>query len=205
MKRRTLDLAFSIGGVGIAVLLLVLGIVLKSEADFAEDYVRDQFTQQAIYFTPAEALSEEEAQSECLVEYGSGSEEDRLLRTGSMAECYANDYIGLHVREATGGLSYAQLGDPQRELRAQIAEAEENGDPTDDLEAQLEEVNGQRDTAFRGETLRGILLTAYGFSELGAKASLASTVAFIGAALMFVLSIAGFVHWARTPETAKVE
>ncbi|QGG93644.1 hypothetical protein [Actinomarinicola tropica] len=205
MKRKTLDLAFSIGGLGIAVLLLIFGIVLQGEANFADDYVAEQFSEQQIYFTPAEELSEEEAQAECLVEYGSGSEEERLLDSGKEAECYANEYIGLHLRQSTGGLSYAQLGEPQSELRAQIEAAEADGDDTADLEEELAAISQQRDTAFRGETLRGILLTAYGFSEIGAKASLAATVAFVGAALMLLLSIAGFVHWARTPETATVD
>lgn len=205
MKRKTLDLAFSIGGLGIAVLLLIFGIVLQQEANFADDYVADQFAEQQIYFTPAEELTDEEAEADCLVEYGTGSEEERLLDSGPKAECYANEYIGLHLRQSTGGLSYAQLGEPQSELRAQIAEAEENGEDTAELEEELAAIDRQRDTAFRGETLRGILLTAFGFSELGAKAALAATVAFVGAAIMLILSIAGFVHWAKTPETAKVD
>jgi hypothetical protein len=48
--------------------------------------------------------------------------------------------------------------------------------------------------------LRGVLLTSYGFSELGAKAAQGATVAYIGAGLMFLLSILGFWHGARTPE-----
>lgn len=205
MKRRTLDLFFSIGGLGVAVLLLIFGIVLQQEADFADDYVRDQFTQQAIYFPPVEELTEEEAESDCLVEFASQDEEGRLLDTGEEAECYANDFIGLHLRNATGGLSYAQLGEPQNRLRGQIEEAEEAGEDTEDLEAELAQVDRQRDTAFRGETLRGILLTAFGFSELGARAALAAKVAFVGAALMLVLSIAGFIHYARTSPSATVE
>lgn len=205
MKRRTLDLFFSIGGLGLAVLLLVFGIVLKQEADFADSYVEEQFAEQQIYFTPAEELTEEEAEADCLVEYGSGDQEDRLLDSGPKAECYANEYIGLHLRQSTQGMTYAQLGEPQTELRAQIAEAEENGEDTEALEEELATVSQQRETAFRGETLRGILLTAYGFSELGSKAGLASTVAFIGAALMLLLSIAGFVHYAKTPHDERVD
>ena len=42
MKRRTLDIIFSIGGATLAVLVLVLGLVLRSNAVFAKDYVHDQ-------------------------------------------------------------------------------------------------------------------------------------------------------------------
>ena len=202
MKRRTLDILFSAGGLTAAVLLLVFGFVLKGEADFATDYVADQLGEQAIYFTPAEFLSEEEAQAECLVEYGTGDEAARLMQTGDQAECYANEYIALHVGNATGGLSYAELGGPQRELRGQIEEAKAaNADNVEELEAELAAVDAQRETAFRGETLRGLLLTTYGFSTIGAKAALAASIAFIAAGLMAVLSVAGFMHAFRTPET----
>lgn len=205
MKRRTLDLAFSIGGLGIAVLLLIFGLVLKGEADFADEYVREQFTQQAIYFTPADELSAQEREADCLVEFGSGDEEARLLDSGEEAECYANEFIALHVFNATGGLSYAQLGAPQTEAREALAAAEAAGEDTAELQANLDAINGQRDTAFRGEMLRGVLLTAYGFSEIGEKAALASTIAFIGAAVMLALAIAGFIHWANTPPETRIE
>lgn len=201
MRRRTLDVLFSVGGVGIAILLLVLGMVFKSEADFATQYVRDQLSEQAIYFAPVEALSEEERQVPCLVEYGTGDQAARQLLTGSQAECYANEFIGRHLRAATGGLSYAELGTPQREARAAVAEARETNDPAlPELEAELARIDAQRNTAFQGETLRGLLLTTYGFSLLGEKAALAASIAFIGAALMLLLSIAGFIHAARTPK-----
>ena len=49
MKRRTLDIPFSIGGAVFSVLLLVLGLVLKDQADFAKTYVHDQLAAQEVY------------------------------------------------------------------------------------------------------------------------------------------------------------
>jgi len=51
-----------------------------------------------------------------------------------------------------------------------------------------------------GETLRGLLLTTYGFSIFGDKAALAANVLYALAGLMLVLSIAGFVHAFVTPK-----
>ena len=48
MKRRTLDVLFSAGGLALAVLLLVLGLVMTSNANFAKSYVKDQLSQQKI-------------------------------------------------------------------------------------------------------------------------------------------------------------
>lgn len=54
---------------------------------------------------------------------------------------------------------------------------------------------------FKGETLRGLLLTTYGFSEFGTKAAQAATVVYAAAALMFLLALAGFAHAFLTPAT----
>ncbi|SCG43289.1 hypothetical protein [Micromonospora halophytica] len=195
MKRRTLDLLLSIGGLGLTVLLLVAGIVLTTNANFANNYVRDQLGAQHISFTPADELSDEEKKVDCLVEYAG-----KPLTTGKQAECYANEYIGLHLKNIAGGKTYADLGEPQSELKAKVKAATEANDPAlADLQKQLAEVSGQRDTVFKGETLRGLLLTSYGFSEFGRKAGQAALVTFIAAGLLLLLSIAGLVHAFRTP------
>src|SRR5687767_7858992 len=50
---------FSGGGIALAGLLLVLGLVMTSNANFALGYVRDQLSQQNITFKPAAALTDE--------------------------------------------------------------------------------------------------------------------------------------------------
>ncbi len=196
MKRRTLDILFSIGGVGLAALLLVIGVVMSSNADFSNKYVTDQLKQQRITFKAADALTDEERQSSCLVKYAG-----QALTTGKQAECYANEFIGLHVKSSGGGKTYAEIGDVQTALRAQITAAQGTNDPAvADLQKQLATLTTQRETVFKGETLRGVLLTSYGFSELGNKADQAATVIYMGVLLLVALSIAGFVHALATPK-----
>ncbi len=194
MKRRTLDILVSTGGILLAGLLLVAGIVLTSNANFANDYVRDQLTEQNITFKPLNALTPEEKQQACVVEYAG-----QKLTTGKQAECYANNFIGLHLKAIADGKTYADLGAPQSALREQVAAAEKANDPKlADLQAQLAEVTGQRESLFKGETLRGLLLTSYGFSEFGRKADQAALVVYLAAALMALLALAGFAHAFRT-------
>ncbi len=196
MKRRTLDLLASAGGLLVAALLLIGGIVLSANASFANNYVRDQLSQQMITFKAADALTEEERAYACLVENAG-----KPLTTGKQAECYANNFIGLHLKSTAGGKTYAELGDVQSELRAEVAEAERTGAANlDELKAELAQATSARETVFKGETLRGLLLTSYGFSEFGVKAGQAATVAYIGAGLMFLLAALGFWHAARTPK-----
>jgi len=198
MKRRTLDVLFSAGGLVIAVLLVLAGVVLTSNANFANDYVTDQLTAQKITFKPADQLTDEERAQPCLVDYAG-----QQLTTGKQAECYANNFIGLHLQSVADGKTYAELGAPQAALREQVATAEETNDPAlPQLQAQLDQINTQRDTLFKGETLRGLLLTSFGFSEFGSKAAQAATVAYVGAFVMLVLAMAGFSHAAKTPKTA---
>jgi hypothetical protein len=197
MKRRTLDILFSIGGVAIAALLLVAGIVLSANASFATTYVADQLAQQNITFKTLDTLTEEEKQQPGLVKYAG-----QKLSTGKQAEVYANEFIGLHLKSTAGGKTYADLGAPQTELRAKIADAQKNNPAAvADLQKQLADITAQRETVFKGETLRGLLLTTYGFSEFGTKAGQAATVAYLAAALMLLLGLAGFIHAFLTPAT----
>jgi len=197
MKRRTLDIMFSLAGVAIAVLLVATGLILTSNANFAKNYVAEQLAQQNITFKPANALTEEERQASCLVENAG-----KKLTTGKQAECYANNFIGLHLKSTADGQTYADLGTPQSQLRAKVAEAQKANDPAlTDLQKQLSDVTAQRETVFKGETLRGLLLTTYGFSEFGTKAAQAATVAFLAAGVMALLAIAGFIHAYVTPRS----
>jgi len=197
MQRRTLDIVLSVGGLALAGLLLVIGIVFTSNANFANDYVTDQLSQQHIKFKAAAALTDEEKKSACVVKYAGQD-----LTTGKQAECYANDFIGLHLKSTANGATYAELGAPQADLRTKVADAEKANDPNlANLQQQLADITTQRDTVFKGETLRGLLLTSYGFSEFGTKAGQAATVAFLAAGLLALLAIAGFVHAFVTPRS----
>lgn len=196
MKRRTLDILFSAGGMLIAVILVVVGVVFTTNANFAKKYVRDQLAEQKITFKTVDTLTDEERQAPCLVKYAG-----QALTTGKQAECYANSFIGLHVKTATQNRTYAELGVPQSALRTQVAEAKAKNAPNvADLEKQLAEISATRETAFKGETLRGLLLTSFGFSEFGRKGAQAATAAYAGAGLLALLALAGFWHAFATPK-----
>jgi hypothetical protein len=197
MKRRTLDIFLSVGGVVLAGLLLIVGIVMTSNANFTKNYVADQLSQQHITFKAADKLTDEEKKADCLVTYAG-----QKMTTGKQAECYANQFIGLHLKSIANGQTYADLGTPQSALQAQVAAAQSSNDPNlADLQKQLTAITAQRDTVFKGETLRGLLLTSYGFSVFGEKAAQAALVAYLAAALLLLLAIAGFVHAFVTPRT----
>ena len=78
-NRRRLLLGLS--GLAVAALLLALGAVMRSNANFSEEYVARQLSQQRITFKPMEALTPQERETECLVRYAG-----RSLTTGKQAE-----------------------------------------------------------------------------------------------------------------------
>jgi hypothetical protein len=205
MKRRTLDITLAGGGLVVAVLLLVLGFAAFGQYNFSQSYVKEQLSAQKITFTPADKLTTEEktwkAGSECLVTYGG-----QLMETGPQAECYAKYYIALHMENAANtagfpGATYATLGGIRTDLSTQIAAAKTKNDSSAaaDLQKKLDSATSLRTTMQTGETLRGLLLTVYGFSVIGSMAGLAGNVLYGLAAVMLLLSIAGFIHAFVTP------
>lgn len=181
MRRRTIDVLASSAGVVAGVVLLVAGIYFNQRYDFAETNVRDQLQAQKIFFPPEDELSDEEREQPGVVKYAG-----RQVDDGKKAEVYANQFIGLHLSEIAGGKTYSELSTASR------------ANPDD------ERLAGQVQAAFRGETLRGLLLTTYGFWQLGQEARLMMTVSFVAAALILALSTIGFVHAFRTPRTEVV-
>lgn len=200
MKRKTLDIIFATGGLLLALVLVGLGTALASEATFARDYVKTELGAQKIVFTDADKLTDYEKTwkpgSTCLVTYGG-----QTLETGAQAECYAKYYIRAHMAASADkagfpGATYATLGGIRTGLSAQVTAAKEKGDAAAQAEAQkkLDAATSLRATMQTGETLSGMLLTTYGFSTIGEKAALAANLIYGLAALMVVLSVAGFIH-----------
>jgi hypothetical protein len=177
MQRRTFDLMVSVGGIALVVALVFAGMIFRANADFAQSNVRDQLVAQHIKFPPASALSAEEKAQPGVVKFAG-----QQVTTGEQAEVFANQYIALHLKENFGGKTYSELS------------SESRADPDNaELAAGVQ-------TAFRGETLRGLLLTTYAFWTLGEKAEQASWAFFGGAAALLILSLVGLWHYGRTPK-----
>jgi hypothetical protein len=191
---------FSVGGLVVAALLLVMGVVLTSNANFAKNYTEDPLSAQQIKFKAADKLTAEEKEAACLVKYAG-----QQLSTGAQAECYANHYIGLHVKNTAEGRTYASQGDFITGLKADLATAQKATPPDQakitDLNGKITAATAARETLFKGETLRGLLLTSYGFSVFGVKGGQAANVAYLVGGLRLLLSLAGLFHAYKTPRT----
>ena len=192
MKRRTFDAILTLVGLGITVFLVVAGGLGLWAYNFANSNVHDQLAEQQITFPPAAAFQNAKVGTEITpsmipsVSQYAGQQ----LTTGKQAEAYANDFIAVHLQEIGGGKSYAQLSSEAMAL------------PKGSPEYTAAEAKVQ--TVFQGTTLRGLLLEAYAFWQMGQIALYAAIACFVLAAIMLIFTILGFVHWRRTPEEAEI-
>ena len=191
LRRRTLDKLLIGTGAVAAVVFAAAGGLLMWGSDFAEDYVHDELASQNVVFPDADSLRDEGRDD--LVEYA-----DEQVTTGGEAEAYAG-YIAGHMEGIAGGKTYSEIDD--RGAAQAVVDARENGASEAEiaeLQATANELKAQRDSLFRGETLRGLLLTSYAWATVGMIAGIAAWVAFAGAALLVALVIAGLVHLRHT-------
>lgn len=135
-------------------------------AGFTHGYVHDQLTAQQITFPAAGSkaiTSLPAADAQAMTQYAG-----QQLDNGEMARTYANHYIAVHLNEAAGGKTYSQVS------------ALSMADPTNTTLA------GQVQTLFRGETLRGLLLNAWGWWTVGTYALYAAIVMTVAAVAVFL-------------------
>ncbi|MFM6847905.1 MAG: hypothetical protein ACKOVB_02245 [Terrabacter sp.] len=182
MRRRTLDALLTTGGLIVAIVLLVAGGLLSWANNFVDDNVRTQLAAQNIYFPDKGSEQLEDPAVKPYLEKYAGQQ----LLTGEQAKAYADHYIKVHLDASTGGKTYSELSTISR------------ANPDDEKAAGLVQL------AFRGETLRGLLLNAYAFGTMGKIAMYAAWASFAGAAAMIVLSLLGFLHLRRVPVEEEV-
>lgn len=188
MPRKVFDKLTSAGGVVAVVVLLVAGGLLTWGHSFVNSNVHDQLAQQQIYFPPKAAFAHPKAGTEItpgMIPSVSQYAGQQLL-TGPQAEAWANHFMAVHLSEMPYGGVYAKVS-----AAAMAA-------PTNTKLAALEQ------TSFQGTTLRGLLLEAYAFSEIGAVMFAGAIAAFILAAIMAALVGLGFWHAARTSEEERL-
>jgi hypothetical protein len=192
MKRRTFDGILTIAGVGLTIFFIVAGSLGLWAYSFANSNVHNQLAEQQITFPPASAFAHAAAGSEItpdmipVVSQYAGQQ----LVTGKQAEAYADHFIAVHLQEIGGGKSYAQLS------------AEAMALPKASAAYTAAEAKVQ--TVFQGTTLRGLLLEAYAFWQMGQIALFAAIACFALALVMLLFTILGFVHLRRTPEDAEI-
>lgn len=193
--RSTLDKLISWTGLILAVVLFVAAGLLGWASVFIGDQVDQQLSDQKIVMPSEETLDAEVEEGRLPKEDADVMKEyaDSEMDTGPEAKAYADHYILKHMEGATGGLTYSELGDPQRAACTEDPEGEECATLT-----------GQRDTAFKGSTLRGLLLYGYAFATMGTIAGIAAIGAAVAGVVMLLLGLLGLRHAKQVSTTSTV-
>lgn len=189
MDRGLIDRLISWAGAVVAVVLLALGGAAIYGGSFALDNVKDRLEPQNITFPPIEAMSPEEK-----AELGGFA--GQKVDTGSEAEAFSR-YIGGHLAEVNEGATYSETSSESRGYAAEVGE-----NPTEAEAAKMAELDGKVQTLFRGETLRAILLNAYGWWTVG-QITFFAGIGMVIAGLLLALFVAlGFRHARKAGATA---
>ena len=167
----------------IGILVFCAGFLFWGNS-FIHNQITTELTAQQIYFPAANSqaiAALPAADATAMNAYGG-----QQLTTGEQAKVYANSFIGVHLSEVAGGQTYSQMS----------AKAQAN--PTDT------KIAGQVNTLFKGETLRGLLLNAYGWWTIGTYA-LYAAIGLAAAALVVLGAFALEIFlWVRQRQKVAV-
>jgi hypothetical protein len=179
MDRSSWDKIVSGAGAVVAVVLIALGAMAIYGGKFGQDNVRDRLAPEHIAFPPLSAMSPEEK-----AEVGAFA--NAKVDTGPEAEAFSR-YIRGHLAFVNEGKTYSETS---------AAARVEGLDPK--VAAELQ---GKADTLFKGETLRSILLNAYGWWTVATMALWAGVAMVIAGAFLGILSILGLRHGRKVSAT----
>ena len=188
MRRNSRSLLAAVSAALAAVLLIAGGLLLWGSA-YVHNAVQGQLAAQQITFPPAAAFAHAKAGTEItpnMIPSVSQYAGQQLL-TGQQAEAYADGFIAVHIANMTGGQTYSQLSGKAMAAPKDAA-----------LQAQVA-------TVFKGETLRSMLLNAYGWWKVSQITYIISLVVFGLTALAFGGAVFGFATARKTQPAAPLE
>ena len=125
---------------------------------------------------------------------------DEQVTTGQEAEAYAS-FIDGHLAGIAGGATYSEFGETESAAKAAVQAAKDSGQSeaaVAELQADADSATAQRNSLFKGETLRGLLLSTFAWSTIGRIAGIAAIAAFVAAGVMLSLVVLGAIHRRRT-------
>src|SRR5215469_9460890 len=156
-------------------------------SSFVNGMVRDQLVAQKIYFPPPSQIKAggalDPAEFPAEIRAYAGQQVD----TGDKARVYANDFIAIHLTKVANGQTYSQVS------------AALQADPKNTMLA------NQANTLFKGETLRGLLLNAYGWSQVAMYAFFAAIGLTVAAVAVFATLVFEVVVAPRTVKVTRPE
>ena len=160
---------------GAAIGMIVAGVLALIGGAYDHKVVHDQLSPQKIFFP------QKGKELPANLNQYAGQQVD----TAAEAKAYADHFIALHLKEIGAGKTYSQVSAAYLQ------------DPTNAKLAQT------RQTLFMGETLRGLLLSAWGWGTIGTIATIAGIALIgIGVVLLAIPALAAIAARRREPASS---
>jgi hypothetical protein len=148
-----------------AIGLILVGILALAGGSYDRRVVHNQLAPQKIFFP---------AKGDPGLLPGVKQYAGQQLLDGKQAKAYADKFIKVHLSKVAGGKTYSQVS------------AAAMADPKN------AKLAGQKTTLFQGETLRGLLLNAWGWSLVGTIATLAGMLLLLLGAVLLTLPLLNY-------------
>jgi len=192
MRRKSFDALVSAAGVLLTVILVAAGALAFWGYSYSDNTVGSQLRSQDITFPPAAAFAHAKVGTEITPSMIPSVSQyaGKQLTTGAQAEVYANDFIAVHLSEMPYGGVYAKVS-----AAAMAAPAGS---------AQATQLKALEQTVFQGTSLRGMLLNAYGWWQVGQIALYGAIASWALAAVTMLLSLLGLRHFRRVPVDVEI-
>jgi hypothetical protein len=190
-----------------AILVVVLAgasVFAYGMGTFTTTQIRDELTAQQVYFPSADQIKTGGALDPAKFPQEIRDQAGNQVTDGNQARIYANDFLGEHLQGVAGGLTYATVGTKVSQLNAQLANTSKDDPNYATIQTQITTLNAQRETLFKGETLRSMLLNAYGWWTIGVYTTYAAYALMIVALGVLGALVFEFFVAARRPERIKV-
>ena len=163
--------------IGASTGMVLAGVLAVIAGSYAHAVVHDQLAPQKIRFAPA-GTSQLPRQIERYA--------NRQVLDGATAKVFADQYIAVYLKELGHGRTYTQVSQEALAEPSNAALAKES------------------QTLFQGEALRGLLLQAWGWGEVGTIALIAGWVLIVlGLALLLPLLLSLLINRLRAASSPR--
>jgi hypothetical protein len=156
--------------------MMAVGVLAVVGGSYDKQVVHDQLAPQKIFFPKA---------GDPALLPGVKQYAGQQLLNGAQAKAYANKFINVHLSKIAGGQTYSQVSAAAKAAPKNLTLAT------------------QKATLFQGETLRGLLLGAWGWAMIGTIATLAGIILIALGAVLFLLPLMNWrINLRNRPTTA---
>lgn len=199
VNKKIVSLLVAAGLVIAAVVLFVFGAVLGDRGQYAVDEVHRQLSEQKITIPPKTSPALKGAEYDGLRAYA--QDKPVLVESGGQAQAYADHFIHVHLSEM--GQTYSQASTDAMAARAAATAAQKAGSAdAATLDAKATALEAKVQTLFRGQSLRGMLLNAWGWWLQGRYALTASIYLYVFGVLSLLGGALAVVIGTRKAKTA---